>query len=339
MKRLSVVIANYNYAAYVGQAIDSALALSWDDVEVVVVDDGSTDVSRDVISGYGSRVRALFTENGGQRVAVNRGFAESTGDVVVFLDADDVLPPDLPVHLARAWRDGVSKVQFRMQRIDRIGVAIGTPFPAYDPVPSPADVRRWATTTTAYPTPPASGNAYARDFLERIFPLGPELGDFADSGCLAAAPFLGDVVTVPEVVVGYRQHGANDSNLLVDDTRFTREVVRARARWRFARDVAGAGGEGHVDEAPLRRSRELLQFRVAAERVSPAAAGLPGDGRPRQLLDVLRSPLQPGPESWRDRVVIAGWCASVLLAPRPAVRRLLELRWGRRQPVQADAQV
>ncbi|WP_432495897.1 glycosyltransferase family 2 protein [Kineococcus gypseus] len=338
MKRLSVVIANYNYADYVGRALDSALALRWDDVEVVVVDDGSTDASREVIAGYGDRVRALLVENGGQRVALNRGFAESTGDVVVFLDADDVLPPDLPVHLARAWRDGVSKVQFRMQRIDRTGAPIGAPFPAYDPVPSPVDVRRWAATTSAYPTPPASGNAYARWFLERVFPQGPELGDFADSGCLAAAPFLGDVVTVPEVVVGYRQHGANDSDLLADDGRFSREVRRARARWRFAQRLAGTG----AGDGALRRSRELLQFRVAAGRVTPGAEGLPGDGRARQLLDVLRSPLQPGPEPWRDRLVVAGWCLGVLVVPRPVVRRLLVLRWGRVRgatPAPAAAQV
>ena len=91
------------------------------------------------------------------------------------------------------------------------------------PVLSPADIRRWAARTTAYPTPPGSGNAYARWFLDRILPLGPDIGDFADSGCLAAAPFFGDVVSVPEVVVGYRRHDANDSDLLKDDRRFPRE--------------------------------------------------------------------------------------------------------------------
>ena len=73
MRRLSVVITNYNYARFVGEAIDSALALDWDDVEVVVVDDGSTDESLQVIAGYADRVRVLATENSGQRVAANRG--------------------------------------------------------------------------------------------------------------------------------------------------------------------------------------------------------------------------------------------------------------------------
>ncbi len=170
MKRLSVIIANYNYAQFVAAAIDSALALRWPDVEVIVVDDGSTDESAEVISRYADRVTVLLCENGTQRVAVNRGFALSSGDVVVFLDADDVLPPDLPDRLSEVWAPTLSKVQFQMQRIDAGGRAFGAPFPSYDPVPTPAQVTRWMTKTTAYPTPPGSGNAYARWFLDPDLP-------------------------------------------------------------------------------------------------------------------------------------------------------------------------
>lgn len=335
MKRLSVVIANYNYERYLGEAIDSALALHWDDVEVVVVDDGSTDGSASIIQSYGDRIRSLLTENAGQREAVNRGFAACTGDVVVFLDADDVLPPDLPTRLAAVWSSGVSKAQFRMQRIDAEGKPFGDPFPAYDPVPTPDQVRHWATSTSAYPAPPGSGNAYARAFLARVLPAGPELGAAADSGPLAAAPFHGDVITVPEVVVGYRQHGANDSYLLSDDARFAREVARARGRWHFAQRVApvpGGAGHGEPDESALFRSRELLQFRVAAARLTPAERPLPGDSRARQIVDAVRSPLHPGPERLRVRLVLAVWCLGVALAPRRVVRPLLRMRWGRLRP-------
>lgn len=328
MERLSVVIANYNYEAYVGAAIDSALALLWPDVEVVVVDDGSTDGSLGVLQQYGERVTLLVGPNGGQRVAVNRGYAASTGDVVIFLDADDLLPTELPASLARAMTPAVSKVQFRMQRIDRVGTPIGSPFPRFEPSPSPDLIRRWVTATSAYPTPPGSGNAYARWFLDRIFPVvDQDIGSAADSACLAAAPFHGDVVTVPEVVVAYRQHGANDSDLLADPSRFAREVDRARARWRFAQRSSGVG-EAAVDERPLTRSRELLQFRVAAVRTG-GSGSLPGDGRWRLVADTVRSPFHPGPETVRSRLLGAGWCLAVLVAPRPLLRRLLVLRWRR----------
>ncbi|PWJ55129.1 Glycosyl transferase family 2 [Quadrisphaera granulorum] len=325
MHRLSVVIANYNYARFLSAAIDSALAIDWPDVEVVVVDDGSTDDSVEVIKGYGSTVTAIFTENGGQRAACNHGFAASSGDVVVFLDADDVLPPAVARRVDAVMTPRTSKVQLQMQRITEDGQPVGEPFPDFAPPPTPAQVRHWATTTTAYPTPPGSGNAYARWFLERIFPVGPEVGAAADSACLAAAPLLGDVVSLPGVLVGYRQHSAQDSSLLGDLSRFAREVGRARARWRFALAASGAA----LDDTPLFRSRELLQFRAAASRVASAPSPLPGDGTSRRVLDAFRSPTWPGPEPVKVRLLIAGWTLAVLLAPSTAVPRLLRLRYSR----------
>src|SRR5215813_8951287 len=64
--RISVVITNYNYGDCVGAAIDSALAIAWPEKEVIFVDDGSTDHSPAVISGYGDRIKAVFKANGGQ---------------------------------------------------------------------------------------------------------------------------------------------------------------------------------------------------------------------------------------------------------------------------------
>jgi hypothetical protein len=328
MKRLSVVIANYNHRRFVGLAIDSALKLDWPDVEVVVVDDGSTDGSLEVIDAYAADVRILVTANGGQRVAVNRGFAASTGDVVIFLDADDLLTADLPRRIDAVWGPSVSKVQFQMQQIDEHGTAFGPLFPPYDPPPTSADIRRWMQRTSAYPTPPGSGNAYARWFLERLMPVGPEAGDAADSALLAAAPFLGDVVCAPGATVLYRRHDANDSDLLQDASRFPREVARARARWRLAQAAAGATT---VDERALQRSRELLQMRVAAHRLVPAAQPLPGDGWARMLLDAVRSPWQPGPESWRHRSAVLGWCVATLVAPSGAARRLIAARYDHRR--------
>jgi glycosyltransferase involved in cell wall biosynthesis len=86
MRRLSVVIPNYNYERFVGAAIRSALAVDWPDLEVIVVDDGSTDDSRSVIAGFEGRVTAIFQQHSGPRMACNAGFAASSGDVVTFLD-------------------------------------------------------------------------------------------------------------------------------------------------------------------------------------------------------------------------------------------------------------
>ena len=330
MQRLSVVIVNYNYEDYVGAAIESALTLEWPDLEVIVVDDGSTDGSREVIARYAGRITALLTENATQRVAANRGFARSTGDVVIFLDSDDLLPRDLPIRLAKAWTRTTSKAQFRMQRIDGNGAKRGEPFPAYTPPPTPAAIRHWATETTAYPTPPGSGNAYSRAFLERILPVGPDVGNASDSAYLAAAPFFGDVITLPDVIVGYRRHGANDSDLLADTRRFPREVERARSRWRFAQAATTDSATRPLDDRALFRSRELLQLRVAARRMTPEEHPLPEDGWLRMFLDAVRAPIHPGPEQLFTRLTISAWCIATLVAPDRLAARLVRVRYGRR---------
>src|SRR5215212_9115311 len=95
----SVVVNNFNYERFVAGAIESALEQTYGATEVVVVDDGSTDASREVIERYDGRVVSVFKDNGGQGSAFNAGFRASRGDVVLYLDADDML---LPAAVARA---------------------------------------------------------------------------------------------------------------------------------------------------------------------------------------------------------------------------------------------
>ena len=86
---ISIVITNRDYAAYLPAALDSALGQRGARVEVVVVDDGSSDGSREIIERHGERVRALWLDGRGQKAAFNAGFEAAGGDVVMFLDADD----------------------------------------------------------------------------------------------------------------------------------------------------------------------------------------------------------------------------------------------------------
>jgi glycosyltransferase involved in cell wall biosynthesis len=90
---VSILINNYNYASLLGEAIESALGQTYPHVEVVVVDDGSTDGSQGVIEQYGERVVPVLKANGGQCSAVNAGFTASRGEIVCLLDSDDVFFP------------------------------------------------------------------------------------------------------------------------------------------------------------------------------------------------------------------------------------------------------
>lgn len=87
---VSVIIPNYNYAGYLGEAIDSVLSQTYPNVEVIVVDDGSTDGSREIIENYGDRIAAIFQQNQGVAAARNNGVRQAAGDHLAFLDADDV---------------------------------------------------------------------------------------------------------------------------------------------------------------------------------------------------------------------------------------------------------
>lgn len=94
MTKVSVVIPTYNRHGMVEEAIESVLAQTLDDVEIVVVDDGSTDGTGDVLKArFDERIRYFYQENQGRSVARNRGARASTGEYVVFLDSDDLLMP------------------------------------------------------------------------------------------------------------------------------------------------------------------------------------------------------------------------------------------------------
>lgn len=90
----SIVIATYNYGHLIERAIDSALKQTYQDFELIVVDDGSSDDTRERLERYGDRVRYFFQENNGQSAACNRGADLAQGAYICILDADDEYLPD-----------------------------------------------------------------------------------------------------------------------------------------------------------------------------------------------------------------------------------------------------
>src|SRR2546422_14004 len=86
---ISVIIPTYNSVRFLTEAVDSVLAQTFSDFEILVIDDGSTDETQDVMRQYGSLVRCIRQQNSGVAVARNRGITESRGRYVAFLDADD----------------------------------------------------------------------------------------------------------------------------------------------------------------------------------------------------------------------------------------------------------
>ncbi len=324
---LSVVIPNYNYGAFVGSAIASALALDWPQVEVIVVDDGSTDDSRAVIAHYADRIVTIHQENAGQAAACAAGFARARGEVVIFLDSDDLLHPSLARETAEVWRPGVSKVQFQMKSIDEFGADIGTVFPQYPRCPSAEDILCWVLRTGAYPTPPGSGNAYSRELLAQVFPLDG-LSTIADSYFIAAAPFLGDVVTVLKPLVSYRVHGRNDGAFSrLDVQRFTRDVARSMQRFAYAQRVAARAGF-NLPDAARERSLATLPYRVASFRLDRARHPMPRDSALAILFDALQAAASAQGVPGRSRLTLLAWTVLVLATPRPISEKLVLWRFA-----------
>ena len=102
---VSVVIPVHNGAEYIGPAIESVLGQTWSDLEVIVVDDGSTDDTPEVVRRYDARVRCVRQDNRGVAAARNRGIAESRARYVAFLDADDLWRPEKLARQMRALRE------------------------------------------------------------------------------------------------------------------------------------------------------------------------------------------------------------------------------------------
>jgi len=204
---VSILINNYNYADYLPVAIRSVLKQTYPQTEVVVVDDGSTDASRQVIEMFSGQVSIVLQENSGQPAAGQAGLKASSGDIVMFLDADDFLYPDAVSRVVDAWQPGCSKVQFRLSLVDADGIRFGADPPWGLPMPS-GDLLGQLAATGRYQTPVTSGNAFPRTLLERLFPFSAEF-DALDHYLNTVVPLFGPVISIEDELGAYRQHGRN----------------------------------------------------------------------------------------------------------------------------------
>ncbi len=206
---LAVIVSCYNYASFIDRAIRSVLDQGRDDWELVVVDDGSTDGSWDIISRFD--VTAFKINNCGQRAACLFGLDQTRAPFVLFLDADDELKPGALEMIVERLDPEVAKLQFALTLIDADGNRIG---PAASPLETFRDrknLTRQVLRSGVYRTPPTSGNVFRRDVCELL--REAEYDNAVDGVILFAAPLIGDVVSISDELGCYRIHGSNDSGL------------------------------------------------------------------------------------------------------------------------------
>jgi glycosyltransferase involved in cell wall biosynthesis len=322
---VSIVIDNYNYAPFVAAAIRSALEQTYKNLEVIVVDDGSTDESREVIAAFGNRVKPVFQDNRGQSGAFDAGFVAARGGIVIFLDSDDALRPEAVAEIVAGWRPTVAKVQFCLATVDADGRFVGNVFPNFPPDLSSARIRAEVIRTALYPCPPTSGNAYSRWFLEKTMPL-PRIVCGADGPLNTVAPLYGEVVTIDKPLGYYRVHDRNDGaqgKLKLD--KFANYIRHDRRRVEYLRKHAERLGlQIHGD--PLERAVLHLQYRLASLKLLPDAHPIGSDRLPRLLWLAMRA-------AWASsgrivsRLCTIAWLAGVALGPRRFAQHLVALRF------------
>ena len=213
---VSIIIDNYNYAKFLPAAIESAINQSYSPIEILVVDDGSTDESREIISRYQSSIIPILKRNGGNNSATNAGVKHSCGKIICFLDADDFYYPNkvtrivevfekerddkkpmLVYHLLEIWDESSKKKTGEFK-----GGIHSSPYNLYD------HAKRYQF--IPFETGPTSSISINRALADLLFPL-PEHPRklWADGFIVLGASLVGELHSLNSSLGGYRVHGAN----------------------------------------------------------------------------------------------------------------------------------
>jgi glycosyltransferase involved in cell wall biosynthesis len=323
---VDIVIDNYNYGQFLGAAIESALAQTHEKVRIIVVDDGSTDDSKDVLRACEGRVEAVLKENGGHASAFNAGVARCRGDIVIFLDADDLLAPEAAARAARTFAadENVVKVQSRMEVVDAEGRSTGlVKPPPHIPMPN-GDVRREELSQPFdLPWVPTSANSFRLEAIRRIMPIPErEYRMCAERYLVHLVALLGPVVSLDEVGAFYRVHGDNAYESLNPQLNLDRLRLTIRVEQSTAAGLLRVAEEIDLDHPAEILSVADLANRMISLRLAPGEHPVATDSRRSLLRAALRATARRTNASPSMKAMFVVWFAAMAAAPRPLARRL-----------------
>lgn len=326
---VSIIINNYNYGRFLPDAIASALRQTYDRVEVLVVDDGSTDHSREIVASYGDQIIPILKENGGQASALNAGFARSRGDIIIFLDADDLLLPDIASQVVDAVRSNPAAVraQYRMEVVDALGQPTGVlKPPRHVAIPSGNLQRHVLTFPADLPWLPTSGNAFSARVLRQIFPMPePNFRILADFYLSHLTPLFGPVISIDRVGAYYRVHGSNNYEYSGSDLNL-QHVRQTTIHWRETHACIERIAASSALSYPWKASRVLsvayLANRMISFKLDPGKHPIKGDTGWKLCFSGVIASLQRFDVAFPIRCLFILWFLAIACVPSPAARWL-----------------
>jgi glycosyltransferase involved in cell wall biosynthesis len=320
---VSIIINNYNYAAFVPKAIDSSIQQTYSHLEVIVVDDCSTDNSRDIISSYGEYIIPIFHEtNGKQGAAFNSGFANSTGDIIIFLDADDYLYPHAVEHIVQHWQPGLAKLHYRLDVVDSDGHSLDYSYPQGGKL-AIGDIHQTILTRGTYSGVPTSGNALSRNALAQVMPIPPKFNTTSDDYLSVLIPFYGDVGAIEAPLGAYRIHTSNQWAMsTISAERFHRFIRHDLQRCELLKTKGPELGYTVPEDLEMRFLGRVWS-RLSSLKFDPPSHPVPGDRSFPLAVAGLRAVWYYSDHNWQKKIIFSLWFLWVGLMPpllaKPAI--------------------
>jgi glycosyltransferase involved in cell wall biosynthesis len=234
---VSVLITCFNYGAYVGQAIQSALEQTYPPAEIIVSDDASHDNSCEVVESYMSRsrtIRLLRNPHGGMAANLNSAYRNCSGDIICLLDADDTFLPGKIEAVVNAFfahpRAGFAIHSASM--VDHQKRARGI-YPLLSALPS-GDCAQctYHNSGVLMGLPPTTNLALRREVAAQIFPIPVEYTGYAEQMIHRLAPLMTELCAIEAPLARWRLHGLNDQNSThVTPRRLERELKVMDSLW------------------------------------------------------------------------------------------------------------
>ncbi|HLE62976.1 MAG TPA: glycosyltransferase [Pyrinomonadaceae bacterium] len=253
MPKVSIITAAYNHVRFVRQCLESAQSQTYRDFEHVVVDDGSSDGTADILQSFAGKINYIRQENRGTHAAINRGIRASSGKYIALLDSDDIwLPNKLELQIQRLDESPETGLVYSQANVidptgnpKNNGEPIGRPF---------ADPRRTYEELLKDNHIPALTAVFRRSCAEEVGYFNESLKAMSDWDLWIRIAAKWSTSFVPEVLAHYRDHGNNTWHALVKNGRVDKErlLVLRNAAAAIADTDSDAGEKREVIDSLFR---------------------------------------------------------------------------------------